>query len=105
MARLRTPLPTLTARQIDILKFIMDYYLRHLSYPQKAEIGRRFGASSRNINGMVRPLFRKGDLKDLPGRGLYEISEQGIERLQAMGVEIPSELVEFDKQEELAGIH
>lgn len=104
MARLRTPLPTLTARQIEILRFVMSYYLQHLSYPTKAEIGRKFGASSRNITGMVRPLFRKGDLKDLPGRGSYEISNQGIERLQAMGVEIPSELVESDTQQEFASI-
>lgn len=98
MPRLKAPLPRLTERQREILKHILTYYVKNLSYPTKSQVCKHFGRQSRNTTAMLRPLFQKGDLTDLRDRGQYEISPQGIQRLQTMGVDIPEELLEEEQR-------
>ena len=102
MAKLATPLPRLTARQEDVIRFIYGYYESTLSYPTKSQISQNFGVRSNNTMAMVQPLFKKGYLKALPGRGLYEFTANGIRKLQVLGIKIPEELlVQEDAQLEI----
>lgn len=100
MAKLKAPLPRLTDRNKEVLKYILSFYRRELAYPSKSQIGRHFGASSSNTSALVAPLMNKGDLRALPERGQYEISSQGFERLTAMGLTIPEELVVDDAEQQ-----
>ncbi len=46
MSRLIEPLPQLTPRQEDILRFVFKYFKESLSYPTKSQICRHFNAKS-----------------------------------------------------------
>lgn len=94
MARLIDPLPTLTPRQEDILRYIFTHFRETLSYPTKSQICRHFNAKSNNTAALVDPLFKKGILRRLSGRGSYELSEQGVTKIQRMGIRVPKYLLE-----------
>ena len=94
MARLIDPLPTLTPRQEDILRYIFTHFRETLSYPTKSQICRNFKAKSNNTAALVNPLFKKGILRRLSGRGQYELSEKGVEKIQRMGIRVPKHLIE-----------
>jgi Mn-dependent DtxR family transcriptional regulator len=96
MSRLIEPLPQLTPRQEDILRFVFKYFKESLSYPTKSQICRYFNAKSNNTAALVNPLFKKGFLRKLPERGAYEFTEQGVEKIRRMGIRIPKRILEDD---------
>lgn len=94
MSRLIEPLPVLTERQEDILRYIFTHFRESLSYPTKSQICRHFEAKSNNTAALVNPLFKKGLLRKLAGRGVYELTEQGVEKIRRLGIRIPKHILE-----------
>ena len=97
MSRLIEPLPPLTERQEEILRYIFTYFRDSLSYPTKSQICRHFKAKSNNTTALVNPLFKKGMLRRLPGRGAYELTEQGVEKVRRLGIRVPKRILEDDE--------
>ena len=105
MARLIDPLPNLTPRQEDILRYIFAHFRESLSYPTKSQICRYFEAKSNNTAALVNPLFKKGILRKLSGRGEYELTEKGVEKIRRLGIRVPKNIIEDEdttKQTEMA---
>ena len=67
------PLPKLTKRQIECLRFIAAYLMQHSDYPTQREISSAMGLRSNTAYAFTEPLKKKGYLeisKDVGKRNL-----------------------------------
>jgi predicted transcriptional regulator len=97
-------LPRITPRQLEILTYVFEEFSKIQTYPSKSEITRHLSVKTNNNNAVLRPLFKKGLLRNLPGRGEYELTELGVMLLKARGTRIPKSLLTEEPQEEFAEI-
>ncbi len=101
MAKLVSPIPRLTPRQETVLTFVFDTFKARQFYPTLLDIKNHLGSKSNNTGALVAPLFKKGYLQRLHGRGNYEITERGIDFLRGAGTTIPTDLLEHNTQLDL----
>jgi DNA-binding MarR family transcriptional regulator len=81
-------MPRLTARQLQILKFLFSYYTQNRYYPTQREIAKGVKLSTNNCGAYIDPLIRKGYLERRSlskGRNLA-FTALGLERLKMEGV-------------------
>lgn len=97
-------LPRTTDRQIQILKFIFGEFVKLRTYPTKSAITRNLQVRTNNNGAVLKPLFQKGLMRDLPGRGEYELTALALELLKVRGVKIPDSILSDDKQGTLVDI-
>ena len=57
------PLPKLTRRQLECLRFIAAYLMQHSDYPTQREISKAMGLRSNTAYAFTEPLKKKGYLE------------------------------------------
>jgi Mn-dependent DtxR family transcriptional regulator len=67
------PLPRLTKRQIECLRFIATYLMQHNDYPSQKEIAIAMGLRSNTAYTFTEPLQKKGYLNKT-----YEVGRRNL---------------------------
>lgn len=91
------PVPQLTHRQLEVLRFIWRFFRDSETYPTHREIATGIGANSTNVAPWLNALVRKGVLSKKATAGVRNIrlTVEGIRALQRSGVIPPDEQLEF----------
>ena len=76
------PVPHLTGRQLEVLRFIWQFYRESEDYPTHREIAAAIGAQSTNVAPWLNALVRKDVIVKKPQSGPRNI------RLTAVGIEV-----------------
>jgi SOS-response transcriptional repressor LexA len=81
------PSPSLTSRQLDVLRFIWGFVRELETYPTHREIADGIGARSTNVAPWLNALIRKGVLTKTAGGAArnIRITTTGIRALQREG--------------------
>jgi DNA-binding MarR family transcriptional regulator len=90
------PTPRLTARQVDVLRFIWGFFRQWEIYPTHREIADGIGAQSTNVAPWLNALVRKGVLVKKQGTArnirLTTAGVRALERAGAIGSDEQLEL-------------
>ena len=82
------PLPMLTEKQANCLRFLYTYFMEHRYYPTQREVMDALGVKGTNAAGYLDPLEKKGYLvRDILAgtRRNIRLTKQAIEKLELMG--------------------
>lgn len=94
------PLPPLTEKQGKCLEFILNFFAEHRYYPTQREMAEAMGIKSNTAEMYLKPLQEKGYIQRQPGkkgkgkgpRRNIRLTNNALERLQKMGVDVRSRL-------------
>lgn len=59
--------PKLTEKQLECLKFVFEFYSKHLHYPSRREIAEAMHVSAPGANQHIEALIKKGYLLRVAG--------------------------------------
>jgi SOS-response transcriptional repressor LexA len=87
LRRALKPLPYIPKRQLDVIRFVLDYTSKHRIAPTHHEIAQGLGLKTVSMHQYLSPLETKGLIKRKPGKTRsIRLTPAAVRKLQALNL-------------------